>query len=68
MTKKLEQTEESRNFGSTIKRDQQGPRVKETGDMGFNPHRKQKKRASDIYIVVFALAVTFALVLWALAA
>jgi cytochrome c-type biogenesis protein CcmE len=36
--------------------------------MGFNPHRKQKKRSSDIYIVVVALAITLSLVIWAFAA
>jgi hypothetical protein len=33
--------------------------------MGFNPHRKQKKRASDIYLVIGALTITLALVAWA---
>ena len=33
--------------------------------MGFNPHRKQKKRASDLYIVAVALAITLGLVIWA---
>jgi hypothetical protein len=33
--------------------------------MGFNPHRKQKKQASDIYLVIGALTITLALVAWA---
>jgi hypothetical protein len=37
----------------------------ETKAMGFNPHRKQKKRASDLYIVAVALAITLGLVIWA---
>jgi hypothetical protein len=36
--------------------------------MGFNPHRKQKKRASDIYLVAIALAIIVALVIWAFTA
>jgi hypothetical protein len=37
----------------------------DTSRMGFNPHRKQKKRASDIYLVIGALVITMALVVWA---
>jgi hypothetical protein len=40
-------------------------RARDTSSMGFNPHRKQKKRASDIYLVVGALVITMALVVWA---
>lgn len=36
-----------------------------TGHMGFNPHRKQKRRPSDIIFVVAALVVASALVAWA---
>jgi hypothetical protein len=39
--------------------------MNETGEMGFNPHRKHKKRASDVYLVIVALTVTFALIIWA---
>jgi hypothetical protein len=34
--------------------------------MGLNPFREQTKRTSDVVIVVAALAVTVALVVWAL--
>jgi len=34
--------------------------------MGLNPFREQTKRTSDVVIVVAALAVTLALVLWAI--
>ena len=33
--------------------------------MGFNPFRKQVRRSSDIIIVVAALAIVAALLLWA---
>jgi len=34
--------------------------------MGLNPFREQTKRTSDVVIVVVALAITIALVLWAI--
>lgn len=34
--------------------------------MGFNPYRKQKRRTSDYVLVLAALAVVAALLLWAL--
>jgi preprotein translocase subunit SecE len=34
--------------------------------MGLNPFREQTKRTSDVVIVVVALAITVALVVWAL--
>ncbi|MCY3653045.1 MAG: hypothetical protein OXH95_09880 [bacterium] len=34
-------------------------------DMGFNPFRKQTRRAADLVMVVVAIAVTAGLVLWA---
>jgi hypothetical protein len=34
--------------------------------VGFNPFRKQVRRSSDIIIVVAALAIVVALVLWAI--
>lgn len=37
----------------------------DTGDMGFNPTRKQIARKTDIWFVVAAIAVAFALVAWA---
>lgn len=33
--------------------------------MGFNPFRPQRKTAADLVMVVAALAVTLAVVLWA---
>ena len=33
--------------------------------MGFNPFRKQQRRAADLVMVVGAIAVTAALVAWA---
>jgi hypothetical protein len=33
--------------------------------VGLNPYRSRTKRASDIALVAFALAVVFVLVLWA---
>jgi hypothetical protein len=33
--------------------------------VGFNPFRKQVRRRSDIFIVVAALAIVAALLLWA---
>lgn len=37
----------------------------DTQGVGFNPFRAQQKRRSDYVLVVAALAVTFALILWA---
>ena len=37
----------------------------ENGVVGFNPFRAQRRRSSDYVLVAAALAVTFALVLWA---
>jgi len=34
--------------------------------MGLNPHRAHRRRPSDILLVAAALAVTVALVMWAL--
>jgi hypothetical protein len=34
--------------------------------MGFNPHRKQRRRPSDYLFVVAAIAVALLLVAWAL--
>ena len=34
--------------------------------VGFNPFRAQRRRTSDYVLVAATLAVTFALVLWAL--
>ena len=34
--------------------------------MGFNPHRPQKQRSSDVVFVVAGLLVAVLLVLWAL--
>jgi hypothetical protein len=34
--------------------------------MGLNPFREQTKRTSDVAIMVVALAITVALVVWAL--
>jgi hypothetical protein len=36
--------------------------------VGFNPYRKQKKRKSDVVLVVSALLLTAVLVVWALGA
>jgi hypothetical protein len=36
------------------------------GSMGFNPHRKHKRRASDYVFVAAAFAAAIALVAWAL--
>jgi hypothetical protein len=33
--------------------------------VGFNPFRKQARRGSDIFILVAALAIVAALLLWA---
>lgn len=33
--------------------------------MGFNPFRRQRRRAADIFLVAGALALTAALVAWA---
>jgi hypothetical protein len=65
--KKLEPEKESEN-PVPGERNRPRPEVNENGRMGFNPHRKQKKRAGDVYIVVLALAITLALVLWAFSA
>jgi len=35
--------------------------------MGFNPFRKQQRRATDVALVVAALGVAVLLVLWAVA-
>jgi hypothetical protein len=35
--------------------------------MGFNPHRRMKRRPSDYVIVAVALLATLALLVWALA-
>lgn len=40
--------------------------VGDTRRMGFNPYRKQRRRPSDYAFVAAALAVTAALLLWAL--
>ena len=37
----------------------------DNGDMGFNPTRKQVARQTDIWFVVAAVTVAFALVAWA---
>ena len=37
----------------------------DTRDMGFNPTRKQVARKTDIWFVVAAVTVAFALVAWA---
>jgi hypothetical protein len=34
--------------------------------VGFNPFRQQKRRSSDYVLVAAAVAITLALVLWAL--
>lgn len=42
------------------------PTVLHNGDVGFNPHRPQRRSPADIVFVVGALAVALALLLWAL--
>jgi hypothetical protein len=37
----------------------------DTGGMGFNPTRKQVARKTDIWFVIAAVTVAFALVAWA---
>lgn len=37
----------------------------DTEDMGFNPTRKQVARKTDIWFVIAAVSVAFALVAWA---
>lgn len=39
-------------------------RTLDTGDMGFNPFRKQRNSAADITIVAVFALVTVAVVLW----
>ena len=41
-------------------------RVHDNHGVGFNPFRPQRRRRSDYVLVAAALAVTLALVLWAL--
>lgn len=42
------------------------PRVCDSiGGMGFNPFRKHRRRAADIFLVAGALILTAALVAWA---
>ena len=66
MTKKRAQTKDPKNSASLQNRLQTiSPLVNENKGMGFNPHRKQKKRASDLYIVAIALVITLGLVVWA---
>jgi hypothetical protein len=43
-----------------------GSRLHDNQGVGFNPFRAQQKRRSDYLLVAATLAVTFALVLWAL--
>lgn len=42
------------------------PEARDNRAVGFNPFGQQRRRPSDYVFVVVALAVTFALVVWAL--
>ena len=42
-----------------------GPRVRDTGPMGFNPHRTHRRSIWDFVFVGSAIVVAAALVLWA---
>lgn len=42
------------------------PPLRNTGQVGFDATRQQRRRRSDIWIVVAAVAVCVLLVLWAL--
>jgi len=35
-------------------------------DMGFNPFREQRNTVFDVFVVVVALAVTAAVIIWAI--
>jgi hypothetical protein len=39
----------------------------DTDDMGYNPHRKHVPKPADLVIVVIAILVAVALVVWAFA-
>jgi len=57
--------EDRASHGGTLPSAGTGGSGRDNGDVGFNPFRVQRRRASDYVIVAAAAVVILALVIWA---